>query len=101
MAARIIWSREALEDVDTIAEYISRDSPYHARRVAQEIFAIAESVAEQPKMGRVVPELNDDSVRERFVYSYRIIYEIRADDAHILAIIHGKRLLEAVEERFK
>ncbi len=34
------------------------------------------------------------------MYSYRIIYEIRADDAHILAIIHGKRLLEAVEERF-
>lgn len=70
MAARLIWSNEALNDVSAIAEYISRDSPYHARRVTQEFFTIAEAVVEQPKLGRVVPELNDEHVRERFLYSY-------------------------------
>ena len=72
MAARLIWSNEALNDVSAIAEYISRDSPYHARRVTQEFFTIAEAVVEQPKLGRVVPELNDEHVRERFLYSYRL-----------------------------
>ena len=100
MAARLIWSREALDDVDTIAEYIDRDSPYHARRVAQELFSIAAMVADQPKLGRVVPELNDGNVRERFLYSYRLIYEIRHDELHILAVIHGRRLLETIEDRF-
>jgi len=72
MAARLIWSQEALDDVDAIATYINRDLPFHARRVAQELFAIAESIAGEPKLGRVVPELNDEQVRERFLYSYRL-----------------------------
>lgn len=100
MAARLIWSHEALNDVSAIAEYISRDSPYHARRVAQEFFAIAEAIIEQPKLGRVVPELNDEHVRERFLYSYRLIYEIQGDRLHILAVIHGRRLLETIGRRF-
>lgn len=100
MAARLIWSDEALNDVDSIAEYINRDSPFHARRVTQEFFAIAETVADQPKLGRVVPELNDPNVRERFLYSYRLIYEIQNDELHILAVIHGRRLLEAITDRF-
>jgi plasmid stabilization system protein ParE len=99
MAARLIWSQEALDDVDAIAEYISRDSPRHAHKVAQELFALAEGVAEQPRLGRKVPELNDENLRERFLYSYRLIYEISDNKLYILAVIHGKRLLEAIEER--
>jgi len=55
MAARLIWSQEALDDVADIAEYINRDFSYRARRVAQELFAIAETVADQSKLERVVP----------------------------------------------
>jgi len=47
----------------------------------------------------VVPELNNPSVRERFVYSYRLIYELRESEqaVHMLAVLHGKRLLSSVE----
>jgi len=38
-------------------------------------------------------------VRERFLYSYRLIYELTAETIHVLAVIHGKRLLES-DERF-
>ncbi|HVA55424.1 MAG TPA: type II toxin-antitoxin system RelE/ParE family toxin [Gammaproteobacteria bacterium] len=55
MAARLIWSQEALDDVADIAEYINRDFSYRARRVAQELFAIAETVADQSKLERIVP----------------------------------------------
>lgn len=44
-----------------------------------------------------MPELHDTRVRERFLYSYRLIYEIQGDAIHILAVIHGKRLLESIE----
>lgn len=100
MAARLIWSDEALNDIGAIADYIERDSPYHARRVIQEFIAIAETLADQPKLGRVVPELHDENVHERFLYSYRLIYEIRDSNLHILAVIHGRRLLEAIGGRF-
>ncbi|MEA3275335.1 MAG: type II toxin-antitoxin system RelE/ParE family toxin [Pseudomonadota bacterium] len=51
-------------------------------------------------MGRVVPELGQDNIREHFIYSYRVIYEIQNEDLHVLAVIHGKRLLESVADRF-
>lgn len=37
MAQTLIWSQEALDDIDSIAEYISRDSLYHAQQVAERI----------------------------------------------------------------
>lgn len=39
-------------------------------------------------------------MREHFIYSYRILYEIQGEDLHVLAVIHGRRLLESVAERF-
>jgi len=39
----------------------------------------------------MVPEINDPNVREIFVYSYRLIYEITPKRVEILAIVHGKR----------
>ena len=42
-------------------------------------------------------ELNDSQVRERFIYSYRLIYEIKDNDIHIMGLIQGKRLLESVK----
>lgn len=47
-----------------------------------------------------MPELDNAQVRERFVYSYRVLYEIGVEQIDILAVIHGRRLLESVEDRF-
>ncbi|PUB83005.1 MAG: type II toxin-antitoxin system mRNA interferase toxin, RelE/StbE family [gamma proteobacterium symbiont of Ctena orbiculata] len=97
---RLVWSDAALEDINEIAEYIHRGSPHYAQRVVEELFAATDLLPEQPRMGRVVPELGQQEIRERFVYSYRLIYEIHSAELHILAVIHGKRLLESVEDRF-
>ena len=58
-------------------------------------------IAAHPLAGRVVPELNDTAVRERFLYSYRIIYEVRPERIAVLAVLHGRRLLESIGERFE
>ncbi len=97
MAQTVIWSQEALDDIDSIAEYISRDSRYHAQQVVEKFFELGDSLNEQPESGRVVPELRDPHVRERFIYSYRLIYDLKDNGIHILGVIHGKRLLESVE----
>jgi len=41
-----------------------------------------------------VPEFDDKNLRERFVYSYRIIYRIEDHTVTIAAVIHGRRMLE-------
>jgi len=47
-----------------------------------------------PFSGRVVPELGDESIREWFAYSYRVIYRVEEETVTVAAIVHGKRLLE-------
>ena len=39
----------------------------------------------------MVPELSDSSIREIFVYSYRLVYRIEDNRISILALIHGRR----------
>ena len=100
MALRIVWSPEALEDVESIAAYISRDSEFYARAVVSKILQIARGFGEFPRAGRIVPELEDEAIRERFVYSYRLIYRIEQQSVLVVAVVHGRRLLESVMERF-
>ncbi len=47
-----------------------------------------------PESGRVVPEVMRIEIREIFVYSYRMIYAVGEDEILIVAIVHGKQLLE-------
>ncbi len=100
MARRVIWSLEAAEDVEAIAEYIERDSPRYAAAVVGKIVALTRSLPEYPRMGRKVPELDRDDIRERFVYSYRLIYRIREEVIVVVNVIHGRRLYQPDADRF-
>lgn len=97
MARPLAWSPEALEDLELIAEYIERDSAFYARAVVTKLVDMARALGEFPELGRVVPELGEANIRERFVYSYRLIYRVEAERILILAVIHGRRLLENTE----
>lgn len=100
MAYEIKWSPEAAEDLESISDYISKDSAYYASSVVSKIVLMARDLPNNPKSGRIVPEVGDENVREKLVYSYRLIYEIYEETIMILAIIHGRRLLENIAERF-
>ncbi|MBE9103641.1 type II toxin-antitoxin system RelE/ParE family toxin [Nostoc cf. edaphicum LEGE 07299] len=97
MAYQVVWSSKALEDVEAIATYISRDSTAYAAAVVQRIIDVTRHLSNFPFSGRIVPEFDDDNIREKFVYSYRVIYRIQGDTLTIAAVIHGKRLLEKLD----
>lgn len=101
MAAELIWSAESLDDIDAIAAFIARDSRHHAQRVVEMLFELGDVIRAHPHAGRMVPELNDPNVRERFLYSYRVIYEIVPERVNVLAVLHGRRLIESLGERFE
>ena len=94
MAIKLEWSEEALEDMESIATYIEKDSPMYAKSVVSKFFEKANILEEFPELGRKVPEFDDKSIREIFVYSYRLIYQVRESGILFVAIVHGKRLLE-------
>jgi plasmid stabilization system protein ParE len=49
--------------------------------------------------GRVVPELEEPTIRELIVGSHRLIYEIDGADVNILGLIHGARDLAALWDK--
>ncbi len=101
MARRLDWSPEAIEDIEAIASYIERDSPWYAKAVASKIVETAETIPDFPEIGRIVPEIGNSLIRERFVYSYRIIYRIEAEQILVAAVIHGSRLLQPFLQRIE
>ena len=94
MAFTLEWSEEALEDIESIATYIEKDSPTYAKSVVSKFFEKAELLQEFSELGRKVPEMNNPQIREIFVYSYRLIYKIESTKILFIAVVHGKRLLE-------
>ena len=95
--ARVIWSDQALQDIDNIAEYIALDSPKYAKLQVLNFFKSAEALEGLPTIGRIVPEIENPSIRERIVGSaYRIIYKVNNPDlVTIITIHHSSRLLRA------
>jgi len=85
------WSGPAKRDLKKIYDHIAQDSKYYAKSVVQNIVDKSESLELFPKVGRLVPEINDPDVREIFIYSYRLIYEVKPNGVGILAIVHGRR----------
>ncbi|GJL53316.1 MAG: hypothetical protein NPIRA02_04480 [Nitrospirales bacterium] len=62
---------------------------------------MAREITEFPLIGRIVPEVGDENLRERFVYSYRLVYQLKQSSILVVAIIHGKRLLDQAGKRFE
>ena len=89
------WTRHAKRQLRHIHDYIAQDSPMYARRASEELVRKTIGLDELPRKGRMVPELNEDAVRELGLYSYRILYEIKSDDLiEVLAVIHKRRHVE-------
>ncbi len=97
MDYQVSWSPEALDDVDDIAEYIGKDSPFYAQSMVEQFILASRNLKQFPMKGRLVPEFNDETYRESFVSSYRMIYRILDEEVQIIAIIHGARLLSSIE----
>ena len=64
MAYRVAWSPRAVEDLESIAQYIASDSPAYAATVVKTILSTGRALSNFPLAGRVVPELADESIRE-------------------------------------
>lgn len=88
---KIEWTEPALSDLESIRDYIRRDSEYYATRFIERIIEIVEDLEKFPEMGRSVPEAEHENIRELLFYNYRIMYRVETGRILILTIIHGAR----------
>jgi toxin ParE1/3/4 len=89
----LVWTRRAIEDVQSIQWFIDKDSPHYAQLVRQQLIAAVERLPAFPQSGRVVPEVDNPAIREVIQGSYRIVYRLVHGEIHILTVHHAARLL--------
>ena len=99
MARKVKWTEAAWSDLEEAADYIARDSPHYATAFVRETRDATRSLAYLAERGRVVPEFDDTSIRELFVRSYRLIYQVTEQVVYIIGFVHGARNLLALWER--
>ncbi len=90
---KIQWSPFAIDRVTNIAQYIAEDKPTAADKWIVSIFDAVGKLSSFPKLGRIVPELNVDEIREILHGNYRIIYQISSSVVEILTIRYCSQIL--------
>ena len=85
------WLPRALDDIDSIADYISKDSDRYAKRLVQKIIERAELLIANPMLGRMVPEFRRKNLRELIIGNYRIVYLIYTNRVDVIRVHHSKR----------
>ena len=87
---RITWSATAISNLSEIHEYIRRDQPEAARRVAQRILSSVERLSRHPNLGRPGRE---PGTREPVIAGtpYVVPYRVTRNSLVIVAVLHAAR----------
>ncbi|HEX5444448.1 MAG TPA: type II toxin-antitoxin system RelE/ParE family toxin [Pirellulales bacterium] len=90
---KIHWTEAALLDLQGIETYISRHSRNYAQGMIERIFGRVWQLESHALLGVVVPEYEDDSLRELLEDPFRIVYRILEDRVDVIAVVHAARRL--------
>ncbi|MBX3476903.1 MAG: type II toxin-antitoxin system RelE/ParE family toxin [Brevundimonas sp.] len=83
----VVWSAKALEDVDGVADYISRDNPAAADRLTDRMFESADGLGLRAQMYRAG---RAPGTREMIVTpNYIRVYRIDIDAVRIVRLLHA------------
>jgi plasmid stabilization system protein ParE len=88
---QVHWAEPALDDLRDIVDFIAKDSPAYAGRLAAKLVEAPCRLAQFPRIGSMVPEFQKDEIRELWVRPYRIIYVIHGETCCVATIVHGSR----------
>ncbi|WP_372069280.1 type II toxin-antitoxin system RelE/ParE family toxin (plasmid) [Tistrella mobilis] len=90
---RLIWTPDALADVDRLRRFLASKSPTAAVRAVQAIRTGAKILAHHPRLGRVVDPENSAFREWRIDFGsggYVVLYRVEMEQVIILAIRHNK-----------
>lgn len=90
---KIVWTKEALERLAEIEEFIAQDSADRAEKFINYLIDRGETLVNNPRIGRLVPEISNPDIREIIARNYRVVYRIKEDEIEILTVFEGHRLI--------
>ena len=90
----ISLAESALKDLqDILAYYTEQKTPETGRRLVAEILDDIQLLADQPDMGRKVPEFDQDILRELIRPPFRIVYRRDPQQIRVVRVWRSERLL--------
>jgi plasmid stabilization system protein ParE len=87
----------AADEYGAAIEYVARDAPVAAKRMAQRIMRRIRSLRRSPDIGGFLPEDEARRYRQLIEGNYRIIYRHQEDVVFIASIYHAARMLNPDE----
>ena len=86
---QIVYTREAIEDLQRLRGFIAEKNPRAAKRIAQELILRITALQDMPLMGRPVSAAPDSEIIRDMVFgNYTVRYAIHADLIAILKVWH-------------
>ncbi len=84
----IKWLERALDDLESLREYIENDNPSASEKVMQHLIKSLDYLMDNPELGRLGRAKN---TRELLLSGlpYAIIYKIKNNFIEVLRIFHG------------
>ncbi len=91
----ISFSKSAIEDLENITEYyLEQGVPQIGQDFVKSIIEHIETLNEHPDIGRVVPEFNDELIREIIHSPFRVVYLRESKTINIIRVWRSERLLK-------
>lgn len=90
---KVLWTENSIRDLLAIKEFISVDSPSRAETWIGELYSSGENLVTFPLRGRIVPEFNQENIRELLIENYRLVYRITTTSIEVLTVFEGHQRL--------
>ena len=95
----ISFSKSAIKDLESIKEYyLEQGVPQIGQDFVTAIVEHIETLSTHPDIGRVVPEFNDELIRELIHSPFRIVYLRESKLILIIRVWRSERLLNLPEQ---
>jgi toxin ParE1/3/4 len=95
MVQKIIWTKQARNNLAEIKNYIALDSLYYAKRIIYLIYQSCNQLIAQPEIGMALYKQDSYILRRVLIKKYRVIYTIHSQAIYIIAVYHQARMLPA------
>lgn len=96
----IRFAESAIADLEALRRwYAEQDVPDVGDRLVREVFTRIEAPRDHPEMGRIVPEFDQQFLRELIHPRFRIVYRRDPRHVRVVRIWRSERLLELPKDK--
>ena len=96
---KLFFSESALSDLEEIKKYyLSEGVPHVGEGFVVSIIEHAETLLDNPDIGRMVPEFQEPNIRELIHPPFRIVYLRESSSVHVVRVWRSERLLKLENE---